>query len=156
VAIPWHCFVLSLLSYSRASSRVVRSSPKNTSPPRNHCIFQSPSPPYPSFLQPPAPKQGSGAGRSEESSVLREVGHESGSGNFERDRTGPAQTLQLHSGLDFGSPAAAAAQKRCANDFIRTSIYDKCTSSMKITSHLYHIDHCKQHLVQVGRIDGTT
>ena len=26
-------------------------------------------------------------------------------------------------------------------DLIRTSVYDKCSGSMKITTHLYHISH---------------
>ena len=143
MATPSHLFVLCLCCYSRAWSWYQCLCAKNTSPPRNHCKFLPPSPPDPSPLQPPAPQQGSGAVRGEESSVAGEAGHKSGSGNFERDRKGPAQTLQLHYGLDLGSPAAAAAQKRCANDVFRTSIYDKYSRPIKITTHLYHVGHCQ-------------
>ena len=43
-----------------------------------------------------------------------------------------------------------------ALNLIRTSMYDTYSDSMKITTRLDHVSHCKQHLVQIGRMDGPT
>ena len=55
---------------------------------------------------------------------------------------------------DYGQ-GRGLAKDFCWGNFTRTSIYDKYSGSMKITTHLDHISHIvKQHLVQMGRIDG--
>ena len=42
----------------------------------------------------------------------------------------------------------------CPPNLTRTSFCDKYSGSMNMTTHLDHIRHLKEHLVQIGRIDG--
>ena len=66
----------------------------------------------------------------------------------------PTKWLQVRvSGSKYGSgmPPQRAFCGEQLTDLIRTSIYDKYSGSLNITSHLDDIGHCKQHLVIIGK-----
>jgi hypothetical protein len=53
-----------------------------------------------------------------------------------------------------GLPEIAKVLTQPRSDFIRTSIYDKCWGSMKSLHTWIMLVIVKQHMVQIGRVDG--